>query len=58
MMRYQAAADLRSDLNRVKRETKGGRREHARFLELWRNADPGLPEVAEAREKTAGRRAS
>jgi serine/threonine protein kinase len=36
----------------------GAAREYARFLELWRNADAGLPEVAEAREKTAVRRAS
>jgi tetratricopeptide (TPR) repeat protein len=28
------------------------RREYSRFLELWKNADPDLPELAEARAKT------
>jgi tetratricopeptide (TPR) repeat protein len=30
------------------------RREYRRFLELWRAADPGLPELAEARRKVQG----
>jgi hypothetical protein len=33
----------------------GVRVEYARFLELWAKADPGLPELMEAKQALAGR---
>ena len=34
-------------------EKDAARQEYRRFLEFWINADPGLPELAEARRATA-----
>jgi serine/threonine protein kinase len=36
-----------------KGDAAAAREQHRRFLELWKNADPGLPEVSEARRKVS-----
>jgi tetratricopeptide (TPR) repeat protein len=52
--RWVAAFEPRYVLEIARLQMRAGhkdaaRQEYRRFLELWKNADPGLPEVAEAR---------
>jgi serine/threonine protein kinase/tetratricopeptide (TPR) repeat protein len=42
----------RARLLRQRGDLEASRAEYRRFLELWRGADPGLPELAEARAKS------
>jgi hypothetical protein len=38
-----------------KGDRAGARQEYQRFLDLWQRADPGLPELAEARAALSAR---